>query len=43
MLKYFDADPGWKNLGSGILNKHHGSATLDVAIITIQTAFAVLL
>jgi hypothetical protein len=40
MLKFFDADPGsgmetvlirdtgWKNVGSGIRDKHPGSATL---------------
>jgi hypothetical protein len=29
-LKFFDADqdPGWKKFGSGIWNKHPGSATL---------------
>jgi hypothetical protein len=28
ILKFFDADPGWKKLGSGIRDKHPGSATL---------------
>jgi hypothetical protein len=35
MLKFFDADPGWKKsdlgwkeVGSGIRDKHPGSATL---------------
>jgi hypothetical protein len=28
ILKFFDADPGWKKFGSGIRDKHPGSATL---------------
>jgi hypothetical protein len=28
ILKFFDADPGWKKFGSGIQDKHPGSATL---------------
>jgi hypothetical protein len=28
MLKFFYADPGWKKFGSGIRDKHPGSATL---------------
>jgi len=29
-LKSFDADPGWKNFGSRIRDKHPGSATLHL-------------
>jgi hypothetical protein len=29
ILKFFDADPGWKKFGSGIRDKHPGSATRD--------------
>jgi hypothetical protein len=44
ILKFFDADPGsgmetvrirdrvWKKVGSGIWDKHPGSATLDVSV-----------
>jgi hypothetical protein len=28
ILKFFDEDPGWKKVGSGIRDKHPGSATL---------------
>jgi hypothetical protein len=28
ILKFFDADPGWKKFGSEIRDKHPGSATL---------------
>jgi hypothetical protein len=28
ILLFFDADPGWKIFGSGIRDKHPGSATL---------------
>jgi hypothetical protein len=30
IFKFFDADPGWKKSGSGIRDKHPGSATLTV-------------
>jgi hypothetical protein len=29
ILNFFDADPGWKKIGSGILDKHPVSATLE--------------
>jgi hypothetical protein len=29
ILKFFDADPGWKKLGSVIRDKHLGSASND--------------
>jgi hypothetical protein len=29
ILKFFDADPGWKKYGFGISCKHPGSATLS--------------
>jgi hypothetical protein len=43
ILQFFDADPGFgmEKFGSRICDKHPGSATLDVAIIKIQTGFAV--
>ncbi len=28
ILKFFDSDPGWKKFGSGVRDKHPGSATL---------------
>jgi hypothetical protein len=28
ILRFFYADPGWKKFGSGIRDKHPGSATL---------------
>jgi hypothetical protein len=31
ILKFFDADPGWKKFGSGIRDKHPGSTTLHTA------------
>jgi hypothetical protein len=34
ILKLFDSDPGWKKFGSGIRDKHPGSATLWLAIQT---------
>jgi hypothetical protein len=27
ILKFFDAHPGWKKIGCGIRDKHHGSTT----------------
>jgi hypothetical protein len=30
ILKFFDADPGWKKFGSGNQDKYPGSATLNV-------------
>jgi hypothetical protein len=30
ILKFFDEDLGWKKVGSGIRDKHPGSATLVV-------------
>jgi hypothetical protein len=35
MLKFYDADPGWKKFGSGIPDKHLGSAIL------VQTSAAI--
>ncbi len=35
ILKFFDADPGWKKFGSGIPDKHLGSSTL------VQTSVAI--
>jgi hypothetical protein len=32
ILKFFDADPGWEKVGSGIRDKHPGSATLQKPI-----------
>jgi hypothetical protein len=32
ILKFFDVDPGWKKIGSGIQEKHPGSATLECRI-----------
>jgi hypothetical protein len=37
ILKFFDADPGWRQFGSGmgksrILDKHPGSATMGINI-----------
>ncbi len=29
ILKFFDADPGWKKFGSGIKDKHHGIPIRD--------------
>ncbi len=35
LLKFFDADPGWKKFGSGIQDKHPGFATLLSKIISV--------
>jgi hypothetical protein len=32
ILKFFDEDPGWKKVGSGIRDNHPGFATLLVAL-----------
>ncbi len=39
ILKFFDADPGWKKVGSGIRDKHPGSATLPEAYIMYPTLY----
>ncbi len=33
ILKFFDVDPGWKKIWSGIRRKHPGSATLAVPVL----------
>ncbi len=35
MLKFYDADPGWKKFGSGIPDKHLRSATLVETSVAI--------
>jgi hypothetical protein len=30
ILKFFYVDPGWKKFGSGIRDKHPGTATLKI-------------
>jgi hypothetical protein len=35
IFKFFDADPGWKIFGSGIQDKHPGSATLFFSRLAI--------
>jgi hypothetical protein len=42
MLKFFDADPGWKKFGSGmekfrIRDKNPGSATLGIRVNVART------
>jgi hypothetical protein len=39
ILKFFDADPGWKKFGSWIRVKHTGSATLEIRIFELMRAF----
>jgi hypothetical protein len=40
ILKFFDADPGWKKVGSGIRDKHPGSATLVASLVRKPAAVA---
>jgi hypothetical protein len=37
ILQVFDADPGWKKIGSGIRDQHPGSATLKKKIVKVIT------
>ena len=37
ILKFFDADPGWKKVECGIRDEHLGSATLTVPTVLLTS------
>jgi hypothetical protein len=39
ILKFFNADPGWKKFESGIRDKNPGSATLLLTVLTANESF----